>query len=118
MHGNMYMQYSQCTSLCAQIKVSTVTNQNWEAPCHHGNLVASNNHYLAYIVEARSGSVLRVIHQETKNRTLLKGFTGAIVDVAFAHANSNFLACVDQGGNLFVWDLDRVDDLSKIQMYP
>ncbi len=87
-------------------------------PHHHGNLVASNNQYLAYILEGRTGYVLRVIHQPTNNRALLKGFTGAVVDVAFAHANSNFLACVDQGGNLFIWDLDRVEDISQIQQYP
>ena len=101
-----------------QVKITTVTNQNWELPNHHGNLVASNNQYLAYILEGRSGYVLRVIQQDTNNRALLKGFVGAIQDVAFAHANSNLLACTDQGGNLHVWDLDKANDFSKIQSYP
>ena len=101
-----------------QVKITTVTNQNWELPNHHGNLVASNNQYLAYILEGRSGYVLRVIQQDSNNRALLKGFVGAIQDVAFAHTNSNFLACIDQGGNLCVWDLDKATDVSKIQSYP
>jgi len=37
----------------------------------------------------------------------LKGFTGAITDVAFAHAESSYLAAIDQGGNLYVWKLEE-----------
>lgn len=99
----------------SKIKVSTITNQTWELSGHRGNIVASNNHYLAYILEGRNGYVLRLIHQGNNSRALLKGFVGAIVDVGFAHANSNLLACVDQGGNLYLWDLDRVQDVAKIQ---
>lgn len=66
-------------------------------------------------MKSRSGYVLRLIEQGTNGRTLLKGFVGAIVDVAFCHANSNLLACVDEGGNLHVWDLDKSKDEAKIQ---
>ena len=99
-----------------QVKISTVTNQNWELPAHYGRIVASNNQYLSYVLEGRNGYVLRLIHQETNNRVLLKGFVGAIVDVAFYHANSNLLACVDEGGNLYIWDLDKSEeDASQMQ---
>ena len=69
--------------------------------------MASNANYIAYILEGRNGYVLRLIHLLTNNRTLLKGFTGPILDVAFAPNPANLLACVDQGGNLFIWDLDN-----------
>ena len=62
--------------------------------------------------------MLRLIHKESNNRVLLKGFVGAILDVSFAHAGSNLLACVDQGGNLQIWDLDRAKDVSEIPTYP
>ena len=62
--------------------------------------------------------MLRLIQPETGNRALLKGFVGAVVDVSFAHAHSNYLACVDQGGNVYVWDLDLVHELPKAQSYP
>ena len=101
----------------SRVKISTVTNQTWTLPSHHGNSVASNDRYMAYVLEGRSGYVLRLIQQETNGRALLKGFTGAVVDVAFAHSNSNLLAAVDQGGNVYVWDLDT--DVSKMeQAYP
>ena len=62
--------------------------------------------------------MLRLIHKESKNRVLLKGFIGAILDVSFAHAGSNLLACVDEGGNLQIWDLDRAKEVSEIPKYP
>ena len=69
--------------------------------------------YIAYILEGRSGYVLRLIHQQTNSRTLLKGFTGPLLDVVFAADSSNLLACVDQGGNLFVWDLNRASTVTE-----
>ena len=79
-------------------------------------MIASNNHYLAYILESRSGHVVRIIQQKTKDRTLLKKFTGQVLDVSFAHANSNLLAVIDQGGNLYVYDLDIANgDVTKIR---
>lgn len=101
--------------LFVQVKITTITNQNWERLRHHGKIVASNNQYLSYVLESRSGYVMRLIQPSTNSRTLLKGFVGAIVDVAFCHAGSNLLACVDEGGNLYLWDLDRTKDVSKTQ---
>ena len=51
----------------------------------------------------RNGFVVRVVHQSSGARGLLKDFTGAVVDLSFAHAGSNMLACVDQGGNIHVF---------------
>lgn len=59
--------------------------------------------------------MVRVISVSTSERTLLKGFTGSVADLAFAHLNSPQLACLDEAGNLFVWRLALVN--SKIQ-YP
>ena len=98
------------------MKISTVTNQNWDLPTHHGKIVASNRKYLSYVLEGRNGYVLRLIQQETNSRVLLKGFVGAVVDVAFCHVDSNLLACIDQGGNLYIWDLDKTSEETKIQM--
>ncbi|KAA8590538.1 hypothetical protein FQN60_014472 [Etheostoma spectabile] len=38
-------------------------------------------------------------------RSLLKGFTGAVTDLAFAHLDSSLLGCVDEAGNLMVWQI-------------
>lgn len=57
--------------------------------------------------------MVRVLSISTAERTLLKGFTGGVADLAFAHLNSNQLACLDEAGNLFVWRLSM--DKDKIQ---
>lgn len=63
---------------------------------------------------ASNGSAMvRVLSISTAERTLLKGFTGGVADLAFAHLNSNQLACLDEAGNLFVWRLSM--DKDKIQ---
>ena len=109
------LSLSQCLLLLMQVQIATIANQNWELPAHPGCIVAYNNRYITYVLEARNGYLLRLIHQETNARALLKGFTGPVLDVAFAHATSDLLACVDQGGNLFIWDLDRSPELSEAQ---
>ena len=60
-----------------------------------------------YIAVGRNGYVIRIINQLSTNRGLLKDFSGAITDVTFAHAGSDYLAAIDQGGNLYIWKLEE-----------
>ncbi|KAK2530008.1 Edc4 [Columba guinea] len=68
-----------------KVKIQPVARYDWEQKYYYGNLIAVSNSYLAY----------------------------AIRDLAFAHLNSNQLACLDEAGNLFVWRLAM--DKDKIQ---
>ena len=60
------------------------------------------------ILAGRVSNSVRVINrQNSSDRALLKGFSGAITDVAFSHAHqSNLLAAVDNVGNFLVWTLN------------
>lgn len=49
--------------------------------------------------------MIRVLSVTFAERSLLKGFTGAVTDLAFAHLDSSLLGCVDEAGNLMVWQL-------------
>lgn len=49
--------------------------------------------------------MVRVLSLDFNERSLLKGFTGAVTDLAFAHLDSSLLGCVDEAGNLMVWQL-------------
>lgn len=49
--------------------------------------------------------MIRVLSVSFAERLLLKGFTGTITDLAFAHIDSSLLGCVDEAGNLMVWQL-------------
>ena len=89
--------------------------QNWQHSGYYGSMIACSNDYLAYVLESRSGYVVRVIQLKTKDRSLLKKFVGKICDLSFVHANSNVLGIVDQAGNLHVYDLDNANgDVSMI----
>lgn len=59
--------------------------------------------------------MIRVLSVGFAERSLLKGFTGAVTDLAFAHLDSSLLGCVDEAGNLMVWQLTCTG--SKI-LYP
>uniref|UniRef100_A0A8C3UTJ5 Enhancer of mRNA-decapping protein 4 n=1 Tax=Catharus ustulatus TaxID=91951 RepID=A0A8C3UTJ5_CATUS len=98
-----------------KVKIQPVARYDWEQKYYYGNLIAVSNSYLAYAIKAASNgsAMVRVLSVSTAERTLLKGFTGGVADLAFAHLNSNQLACLDEAGNLFVWRLAM--DKEKIQ---
>ncbi|XP_004944119.1 enhancer of mRNA-decapping protein 4 isoform X2 [Gallus gallus] len=98
-----------------KVKIQPVARYDWEQKYYYGNLIAVSNSYLAYAIRAASNgsAMVRVLSVSTAERTLLKGFTGGVADLAFAHLNSNQLACLDEAGNLFVWRLAMEED--KIQ---
>ncbi|XP_026527780.1 enhancer of mRNA-decapping protein 4 [Notechis scutatus] len=98
-----------------KVKIQPVARYDWEQKYYYGNLIAVSNAYLAYAIRgASSGSAMvRVLSVSTAERTLLKGFTEGVADLAFAHLNSNQLACLDEAGNLFVWCLSMEN--GKIQ---
>ncbi|XP_041124346.1 enhancer of mRNA-decapping protein 4-like [Polyodon spathula] len=97
-----------------KVKIQPVAKYDWEHKYYYGNLIAVSNSYLAYAIRgANSIAMIRVLNVGTAERTLLKGFTGGVTDLAFAHLNSNQLACVDEAGSLFVWQL--TEENGKIQ---
>uniref|UniRef100_S4RWJ9 Enhancer of mRNA-decapping protein 4 n=1 Tax=Petromyzon marinus TaxID=7757 RepID=S4RWJ9_PETMA len=99
-----------------QVKIQPVTRYDWEHRYYPGNMIAVSSTYLAYIIPtalAEPQAMVRVLHAPTAERTLLKGFTGAVTDLAFAHLGSSRLACVDEAGNLFVWQFSQ-DSCGKI----
>lgn len=67
------------------------------------------------MLDSRTGYVIRLIHLSTKDRALIKKFTGKILDISFPHKSSNLLGAIDEGGNLYIYDIDKTGgDLSKI----
>lgn len=67
------------------------------------------------LLGANNHAMIRVLSLDFNERTLLKGFRGAVADLAFAHLDSSLLGCVDEAGNLMVWQLTFTG--SKI-LYP
>ncbi|XP_075043540.1 enhancer of mRNA-decapping protein 4 [Mixophyes fleayi] len=103
---------SNDSSICSKargsnkVKIQPVAKYDWEQKYYNGNLIAVSNAYLAYATRGSNGSaMIRVLSVTTAERILLKGITGSVSDLAFAHLNSNQLACLDEAGSLFVWRL-------------
>lgn len=93
-----------------KVKIQPVANYDWEHKYYYGNLIAVSNAYVAYAIRgANSYAMIRILSRCSSERSLLKGFVGRVTDLAFAHLNSTQLACMDEAGNLFVWQLTDRD---------
>ncbi|KAM9814824.1 enhancer of mRNA-decapping protein 4 isoform 1-T1 [Syngnathus typhle] len=88
------------------VKIQPVAKYDWEHKYHYGRLIAVSNSFMAYAIRgANNQAMIRVLSVGSAERCLLKGFTGAVTDLAFAHLDSPLLGCVDEAGNLMVWEL-------------
>uniref|UniRef100_A0A3P9QD26 Enhancer of mRNA-decapping protein 4 n=1 Tax=Poecilia reticulata TaxID=8081 RepID=A0A3P9QD26_POERE len=89
-----------------KVKIQPVAKYDWEHKYYYGRLIAVSNSFLAYAIRgANNHAMIRVLSLDFSERSLLKGFTGAVTDLAFAHLDSSLLGCVDEAGNLMVWHL-------------
>lgn len=94
-----------------KVKIQPVAKYDWEHKYYYGRLIAVSNSFLAYAIKgANNHAMIRVLSVGFTERALLKGFTGAVTDLAFAHLDSSLLGCVDEAGNLFVWQLTCADN--------
>ncbi|KAM4573934.1 enhancer of mRNA-decapping protein 4 isoform 2-T2 [Odontesthes bonariensis] len=90
----------------SKVKIQPVAKYDWEHKYYYGRLIAVCNSFLAYAIRgANNHAMVRVLSLDFNERSLLKGFTGAVTDLAFAHIDSSLLGCVDEAGNLMVWQL-------------
>ncbi|XP_068595627.1 enhancer of mRNA-decapping protein 4 [Brachionichthys hirsutus] len=89
-----------------KVKIQPVAKYDWEHKYYYGRLIAVSNAFMAYAIRgANNHAMIRVLSVDFSERSLLKGFTGAVTDLAFAHLDSSLLGCVDEAGNLMVWQL-------------
>lgn len=92
-----------------KIKFNSMVNYDWELKYYRGCLIAVSSKCIAYALRGRQGYVVRLLNPETASRTLIKGFVGTISELAFSHKDSNMLACVDEGGNVYIWVIHEED---------
>ena len=94
----------------SKVSIRNIVNFGWEHGFYPGQVVASSpgGKFMAYgiVTPGKSEGVVRVVHRNTEERTLLKGMKGRVRDVAFAHTRQRtILGCVDEFGNLFVFSV-------------
>ncbi|XP_033125273.1 enhancer of mRNA-decapping protein 4-like isoform X2 [Anneissia japonica] len=100
----------------SKVKITPVVNYDWEHKYYIGNLIAVSSNYVAYMLLITSGYGVRILNRKTSTRALIKGFTGVVSDLAFAHTSSNVLACIDKLGNLTVYELQDVNDKLEFEL--
>ncbi|XP_067139323.1 enhancer of mRNA-decapping protein 4-like isoform X1 [Centruroides vittatus] len=98
----------------SKITIHNVVDYSWEQKSYVGRLVSVHlsGSYLAYslrVYNSPSGMV-RILKPQTGERTLVKGMTGDIKDLAFSYSNTDvLLACVDEIGSLYVYEIVEQD---------
>lgn len=97
--------------------MSKLVNFEWEQRFTNGNLIAvhKSNQFFAYSIRLDANGKVRVFNRKLNEKILLKSFKGRVVDIAFAHCDSQILlGCVDETGALQIFRL-QLDQESKIQ---
>lgn len=99
----------------SKITLKNIVDFNWELRFYAGQLLAVHigGKYVAYGIKTvgKNTGFVRVVNRENNGRTLLKGMTGMVQDIAFAHIPSQVvLACVDEYGNLLVHQVEEKGD--------
>lgn len=98
------------TSSSSRVKINNIVDYGWELKYNLGKHVCVHisGTYVAYAIRAAtspSGAV-RVLNHKTGERTLVKGFRGLVMDMAFAWIPSRILlAIVDEYGTLYVYKI-------------
>jgi len=91
----------------SKLKIKNIVNFGWEHKYYQGQVVGvhKSGNYLAYAITkpGTTEGIVRVVNRVTDERTLIKGMRGPVLDLAFAHIDSEvILGCVDSQGNMFV----------------
>ncbi|KAL8593052.1 hypothetical protein ACOMHN_017978 [Nucella lapillus] len=98
-----------------KVKIKPVVQHMWDQRYYHGNLVAvhQDGEFVAFSIKTKSACAIRVMHNTSSDRKLIRGFTGSVVDVAFAHSSEVIVAGVDDLGTLLVYacKLDQQGDI-------
>lgn len=66
----------------------------------------------------KSGGMVRVANLETNQRALIKEMNGLVKDISFALIPQQIvLACVDEEGSLFVYNIEDRSDIIKYPLH-
>lgn len=97
----------------SKVKLTDVVDYNWELRFYVGQLLAVhlNGHVIAYGMKGKKGGMIRVTNLESNRRALIREMNGLVQDISFALIPQQIvLACVDEEGSLFVYNIDDRSD--------
>lgn len=100
-----------------KIKVNKIVNYEWEQRYNQGNMIAvhKSGQYFAYAIRVDNNGKVKVFNKKLNDKVLLKSFKGRVMDLSFAHCDSEILlGCVDETGCCQIFKIS-LDHESRIQ---
>ena len=97
--------------------MSKIVNYEWEQRYTHGNMIAvhKSGQYFAYSIRVENSGKVKVFNKRLNEKVLLKSFKGRVLDLSFAHYDTEvLLGCVDETGCCQVFKITLDQDL-KLQ---
>lgn len=99
---NLYINPVRNDHGSSRVKLKNIVDYKWEVKNYAGRLIAVHmgRKFLAYSIKVNANGVVgmvRVVNTENGERTLIKGMTNEILDIQFAHIESQvILACIEE----------------------
>lgn len=97
-----------------QLEVNPITKYGSDPELLIGRQIAVNKHYVCYGLK---GGNVRVLNLNTATRSLLRGHTKRVSDMAFYADDVHLLASVSVDGRVYVWKIcEGPDEQDKLQI--
>ncbi|XP_054082484.1 enhancer of mRNA-decapping protein 4 homolog isoform X3 [Zeugodacus cucurbitae] len=101
----------------SKVKLKNIVDYKWELKNYPGHLIAvhMDGKHIAYVINvnnkvSRVEGMVRVVKAQTVLRALIKGMSGEVLDLQFAHIErERILASIDMNA-LYIHKIDMVDD--------
>ncbi|XP_011207930.2 enhancer of mRNA-decapping protein 4 homolog isoform X1 [Bactrocera dorsalis] len=101
----------------SKVKLKNIVDYKWELKNYPGHLIAvhMDGKHIAYVINvnnkvSRVEGMVRVVKAQTVLRALIKGMSGEVLDLQFAHIErERILASIDMNA-LYIHKIDLVDD--------
>lgn len=97
-----------------QLEVNPITKYGSDPLLLFGRQIAVNKHYVCYGLK---GGNIRVLNLNTATRSLLRGHTKRVTDMAFYSDDVHLLASVSVDGRVYVWKIcEAPDEQDELQI--
>lgn len=101
----------------SKVKLKNIVDYKWETKNYPGHLIAVHidGKHIAYVINvnnkiSRTEGMVRVVNATSGLRALIKGMSGEVLDLQFAHIkNERILASIDSS-SLYVHKIDMISE--------
>lgn len=98
----------------SKVKLKNIVNYKWEQKDYSGRLITVHldGVHMAYRIKVNTQGMIRVVNLKNNERSLIKGMAGEILDLQFAHTESDIiLGCIEET-TLYVYKIKSTSAIS------